>query len=171
MRFIDHSTYKEHCRAHGKYWSNTTQASARWGYYKLVREFSQQVDPKSVLELGTNGMPMFDECDTMGLDKSDIIHDATQIPWPCTDKQYDLFIACQVWEHLATSQAEAFKEVMRVSKYAILSFPYLWKHGDAMHRGITREQIDGWTCNIPPVAEQTAVAPDCKRLVMLWKFE
>lgn len=57
-----------------------------------------------------------------------IQHNATEKPWPIANKQYDLFIALQVWERLDNKQSRAFREVMRVSRAAILSFPYLWDY-------------------------------------------
>jgi hypothetical protein len=39
------------------------------------------------------------------------------------DNAYDLFVALQVFEHLGTSQREAFREVRRVARHAIISLP------------------------------------------------
>lgn len=64
------------------------------------------------------------------------LHDATITPCPIEDKAYDLLIALQVWEHLEGKQQDVFKEVMRVSKMAILSFPYKWKTSCPIHSGI-----------------------------------
>jgi hypothetical protein len=41
-----------------------------------------------------------------------IVHDATEVPWSISEKQYDLFIALQVWEHLGSRQRQVFNEVM-----------------------------------------------------------
>jgi hypothetical protein len=37
--------------------------------------------------------------------------DATTKPWPINDKQYDLFIALQVWEHLDNKQSRALEKL------------------------------------------------------------
>jgi hypothetical protein len=77
-------------------------------------------------------------------------HNATVVPWPIKDKEYDLFIALQVWEHLEGKQKDAFKEVMRTSKMAILSFPYMWdcpkdNANYPEHHMINEEIISEWT--------------------------
>jgi hypothetical protein len=48
-----------------------------------------------------------------------------------------------------------FREVMRISKMAILSFPYHWEGGEEKpnhraHRDIDRQLIEDWTLNIKP---------------------
>ena len=84
-----------------------------------------------------------------------IIHDATINPWPIENKKYDLFLALQVWEHLDNKQTRSFKEVIRISKSAILTFPYLWEGGDHKpshnaHRNIDKDLINDWTLNVKP---------------------
>ena len=55
------------------------------------------------------------------------VHDATQEPWPFEDKAFDLFVALQVFEHLGDRQPEAFREVRRIARNAILSLPIDWE--------------------------------------------
>ena len=78
------------------------------------------------------------------------IHYAAEKPWPVVDKQYDLFIALQVWEHLSNNQSRAFREVMRISKAVVLSFPYNWDCPEnnanyPEYHDIDEELIAGWT--------------------------
>ncbi len=92
---------------------------------------------EKVLELGPAFQTIVKNCDIMVKPEIDVWgrpekyinkefkHDAIVVPWPIDDKAYDLFIALQVWEHLERKQKEAFEEVMRTSKAAILSFPYM----------------------------------------------
>lgn len=132
----------------------------RWPYMSKVVELIKNLpinESSAVLELGAYECPIVKDSDIM--DITDFIleyknptpnikynWDATNVPWPIEDKKYTLFIALQVWEHLNGKQKEAFEEVIRVSKYAILSFPYNWKNciGDC-HYGITDEIIAEWT--------------------------
>ena len=76
--------------------------------------------------------------------------DARNTPWPIEDKKYDLFIALQVWEHLGDKQGDAFREVMRISRMAILSFPLGWNCPGDCHHNITKEKISEWTLNMKP---------------------
>ena len=75
-----------------------------------------------------------------------IVADATKTPWPIDDKAYDLFVALQVFEHLGTHQPEAFREVRRVARNAILSLPIDWVMADPRncHHGLTHEQVLAW---------------------------
>ena len=100
----------------------------RWKYYKYVIRCIKKHEWESCLELGPYVCPLVSHSDVMdykdhGLNPK-YLHDAKDIPWPISDKQYDLFIALQVWEHLETYQSRCFAEVMRISKNAILSFTY-----------------------------------------------
>lgn len=108
------------------------------------------------------------------------LHDATVIPWPIADKEYDLFIALQVWEHLEGKQYEAFREVMRISKMAILTFPYLWgcpkdDPNYPSHYMINENIIAEWILNIDPVktikiprtGKRVTQGP---RIIYFWKF-
>jgi hypothetical protein len=81
------------------------------------------------------------------------------------DKYFDCFVALQVWEHLENHE-QAFNEVMRISKTAILSFPYRWTHSDKQHNNIDESVIAKWTCNIPPVH----VKKIKNRIIYLWRF-
>jgi len=62
---------------------------------------------------------------------------------------------------------------MRVTKSAILSFPYLWDGvpSDNLHYMIDKDTIDEWTCHQEPVEKKI---DECnkgfKRLIYQWKF-
>ena len=151
----------------GKYWGK------RWELYlKCVADYVKGLNPERVLEIGTNGMSLCLEADTMDITGNPtFLHDATK-PFPVDNKQYDLVIATQVWEHLGTGQREAFKEVMRVSGAAILSFPYLWRNKkNKVHYGIDKNKIDEWTCNMPYEIERITNIPKThKRVIRVFKF-
>jgi len=133
----------------------------RWSYFSVVVDLVQKIKPKSVLELGPYKLPLVKGADTMDIRKHienlTYLHDANKIPWPIADNKYDLFIACQVWEHLDNKQKEAFKEVMRISRRAILSFPYKWRYKNGpktasqkRHANIDDAKIAEWTLHKKP---------------------
>jgi hypothetical protein len=171
----------------GKYYEG------RWAYYSEVTDIIRaNEDISKVLELGPSFQTIVKNCDIMVKPENDVWgrpekfvakeydHDATVTPWPIKDKEYDLFIALQVWEHLDGRQKEAFKEVMRISKMAILSFPYMWdcpkdNANYPEHHMIDEKIIADWTLHIEPVkiikisrtGERVSKGP---RIIYFWKF-
>ena len=152
----------------------------RWKYFRLVVDLVHRLKPESVLELGPYRLPLVKGGDTMDivkvLDQLTYFHDATKIPWPMADKTYDLFIACEVWEHLGNSQQQAFREAMRVSRRAVFSFPYKWKYRkevayeEAMtHRDIDEAKIADWTLQRKPSA--ISFSADKRYVVYLFEFD
>lgn len=166
--------------------------TGRWEYYKEVVGLIKKLEISTVLELGPGFLPIVSPSDIMVSPEDDkygrpssatgkvIVHDATIKPWPIQDKQYDLFIALQVWEHLDNKQQRAFREIQRTSKRAILSFPYGWTGGDQTplhraHRDIDKQLISDWTLNIPPSKvieiERTGTKfSKGPRLIYFWEF-
>jgi hypothetical protein len=165
----------------------------RWAYFnEVINIIQEEEDIKKVLELGPSFQTIVKNCDIMVKPENDVWgrpqkhismeyeHDATETPWPIKDKEYDLFIALQVWEHLGDKQEEAFKEVMRTSKMAILSFPYLWdcpkdNANYPEHHMIDEKIIAQWTLNVEPVkvikiprtGDRVSKGP---RIIYFWKF-
>lgn len=165
----------------------------RWAYFSQVINIIQEnKEIKKVLELGPSFQTIVKNCDVMVKPEIDVwgrpqkyvakeyIHDATIIPWPIKDKEYDLFIALQVWEHLVGKQKEAFQEVIRTSKMAILSFPYMWdcpkdNVNYPEHHMIDEKIISEWTLNvetvktiiIPRTGDRVSKGP---RIIYFWKF-
>lgn len=167
--------------------------AGRWEYYKEVIEIVHQQNPTTVLELGPGSHTIVKNCDIMVKPEDDDwgrplnpinrVHffDATEKNWPIADKQYDLFIALQVWEHLSNKQSRAFREAMRISKAVILSLPYWWDCpvDDANypeHHHIDEELIADWTLNIQPekvikiprTGDRVSIGP---RILYYWKFK
>ena len=100
-----------------------------------------------------------------------ISHDATLVPWPVEDKAYDLFVAFQVFEHLGVHQAEAFLEVRRVARHAILSLPIDWVMADPTncHHLVSEQTVLGWFA--PVVPTRIAVGNPGHRKRLLFVFE
>ena len=137
---------------------------------------SKDMDPTSVLEVGPYRVPLSLDSDV--LDRRDfhtgntlILHDADDTPWPIEDKKYDLVIATQVWEHLKRP-CEAFAEVQRVSRSAILTFPYMWTSGSKSHRDIDEKRIIEITAGKGgPTAVLYYIPPGRKaRATFVWGF-
>ncbi len=165
----------------------------RWKYYKVVIDIVHRYNPKSVLELGPGQHTIVKECDIMVKPENDIWgkpvnevgqiyrHDATEKPWPIVNKKYDLFIALQVWEHLSNKQSRAFHEVMRVSKAAVLSFPYMWdcpkdNANYPEHHNIDEDLLADWTLNIKPkevviIAKTGSKVSKGPRIIYYWEFD
>jgi hypothetical protein len=164
----------------------------RWEYFKEVIKIIKNEKIDSVLEIGPAQKTIVKNSDIMIKPEDDMwgrpelrapreyLHDATEKPWPIEDKQYGLVIALQVWEHLDNKQSRAFREVMRVSKMAILSFPYLWdcpkdSRNYPAHHMIDEELIRDWTMNIKPekIIKISRTGPEVSkgpRIIYFWKF-
>jgi len=165
----------------------------RWEYFKHVIDFFHRLNPSSVLELGPGQHTVIKGCDIMLRPEDDqwgrpmntinriYLHNATEKPWPIGDKAYDLLIALQVWEHLDNKQSRAFREVMRVSKAAVLSFPFMWNcpkdNANYLHHHlIDKELIEDWTLNITPervieIPRTGEAVSKGQRLLYFWQFK
>jgi hypothetical protein len=165
----------------------------RWEYYKEVVGIVERESFDNVIELGPGNMPIVKNGDVIlnpledqfGKPNETYGHvytfDATMKTWPIKNKEYDLFIALQVWEHLDSKQTRAFREVMRIAKKAILSFPYNWDGGlierpsHRAHRDVDIELIRDWTLNVEPkmtieigrTGDEFSKGP---RLICFWDF-
>lgn len=142
----------------------------RWGYYSEAIEQAMKSQPNSCLELGVWSFPLFKNSAIMGLtaalNRATVIHDAKTTPWPFKDKQFDMFMALQVWEHLEGRQKNAFDEVKRIAKRAVISVPLQWvcENKQDMHHGLTLETFDAWmpaeplkVVIVPPWATKRAI--------------
>lgn len=127
----------------------------RWNYYREAISIAKRLAPCRVLEIGTAYIPLFPVSDRLDY-KADFrptyLHDATVVPWPIADRAYDLVVALQVWEHLGNRQCQAFTELPRVARYALLSLPYRWRsRTNPSHSGIDDEVVLRWAGGREPV--------------------
>jgi hypothetical protein len=112
------------------------------------------------LELGPHILPLIVGADVMDIKENPdlegehrvIIHDARRAPWPIDDRRYDLFVGLQVFEHLVGSQADAFLEVRRVARHAVISLPIDWVMKDPKncHHMISHERALSWFAPVVP---------------------
>lgn len=136
----------------------------RWGYTSRAlaqaAELIRRRGLRTALEMGAPVRSVIVGADVMDVtarpvldaDVSIVVHDATISPWPVSDKAYDLFVALQVFEHLKDRQAEAFLEVRRVARHAILSLPIDWVMDDPRncHHQISHERVLSWFAPVIP---------------------
>ena len=155
----------------------------RWGYMSAALAQASTLirrhGVRTALELGAPVRPILVGADVMDikarpeLDPSVpmTIHDATQAPWPVGDKAYDLFLALQVFEHLRDRQPEAFREVRRVARHAIISLPIEWEMDDPKncHHRIPEERVLSWFA--PVVPTRVIEGSGGKRRRLIYVFE
>jgi hypothetical protein len=160
--------------------ANPGYYSGRWPYIEAAGKLAHKVAPESAIELGPFQRPLLTGSHCMDIKhwggplRIDVLWDAAKTPWPLEDASYDIFVALQVWEHLRGAQRDAFRQVMRIAKSAILSFPLEWQMVDTQdcHHGITPDTVSKWTLGIRPV-ESIVIdkpSPSRKRLVCLYRF-
>ena len=160
------------------YWKNWDSWKTRWEYMAIVQAWMQFIEPDNILEAGCNNAPLCIDSDTVGLAPSDnyigdhkYIHDLTSIPWPFADKQYDIFVALQVWEHLNNKQHLAFQEAKRIAHHVILSFPYMWNTPpEDCHHSIDESTIVRWANGQSPNKIFITNITTRARLVCYWKI-
>jgi len=178
VKYLTKEDYVEKIKKlNNKYWNKDKDCKKRWKYISFVVEELKIIQPTTVLELGANKINLTSASDNMGLDLKDVdvdnlmnkvfIQDATKLPYLIEDKYYDCFVGLQVFEHLGKFQSEVFKEIKRVSKNAILSFPYKWNCPGNIHYGIDEEVIKGWTNGEIPTKIQIVTPP---RIVYVFNF-
>jgi SAM-dependent methyltransferase len=150
-----------------KYWFNTHER--RWEYIKHVIKELKKHNPENLLEIGSMYIPLSNKSFILSLNREELVNDKgilynlNHTPYPFKDNYFDFSIGLQVWEHLENQQ-EAFKELYRISKNIILSFPYKWQKNDPsnIHHNITDEIICDWTCGIKPSKTKLLTPDDTK---------
>jgi SAM-dependent methyltransferase len=158
--------YEKVAKLKSHYWNEG--ASYRWEYMNFVIDEIEKRGYKNVCEAGAYYMPLSEESTLIEISKihlvnrSGVIHDLNIIPYPFADKQFDCFVALQVMEHLE-NHPDIFKEIKRISKNIILSFPFMWSHGDEQHRGIDDKKILSWT---EPWGDEVVIQ---KRKICIWR--
>ena len=172
MSYLTRETFLKKVAASGsKYWQEGK--NYRWQYMSYVIDILREMFPNGgrFCEAGASGILLYEDSCNFEYPQ----HDLNKIPYRILgghvipDNFFDCFVALQVWEHL-DNQERAFKEVMRISKSAILSFPYMWPKGkghDARHVGIDDIKIKQWTCGVKP--EKTKLINN--RMVCVWIFK
>lgn len=134
LNFPDYDSFSEKTKGikQGHWVSQPVQS--RWDYHSRVINLIKSLDiddPSRVLEMGTVGVQCVIGSHTIDFAEAwnypgkspNYMHDARQIPWPIQDKQYDLFVALRVFQHLAPKQKECVQEAMRIADKVIIVSP------------------------------------------------
>jgi hypothetical protein len=145
----------------------------------VASDLIERKELRTALELGPHLRSLIVGADVMDVVRNErlraegrqVVHDATKAPWPFPDKAYDLFVALQVFEHLGTRQPEAFLEVRRVARNAILSLPIDWVMADPRncHHLVTEERVLGWFAPVVPTKVVVGNPGHRKRLIYVFE--
>ena len=155
----------------------------RWGYTSVALVEAARLmvrdDLRTALEVGAPVKPILTGAHVMDYRLRDeldpsvevTVHDATKVPWPFKDKAFGLFIALQVFEHLGKRQAEAFREVRRVARHAIISLPIDWDMGDPknIHHMISQEKVLSWFAPVVPTRIVEGNGGPKKRIIYVFE--
>lgn len=157
--------------------------NGRWGYMSAALAQASALIKRhglgTALELGAPVRPIIVGADVMDIKARPeldptvpiTIHDATDAPWPVGDKAYDLFLALQVFEHLRDRQREAFLEVRRVARHAIISLPIDWEMDDPRncHHRISNERALSWFAPVTPTRVIEGTGGKRRRLIYVFE--
>ena len=155
----------------------------RWGYMSTaLLEAARLIESdgiRTALELGAPVRPILVGAHVMDKTKRPeydtsipaVTHDATVVPWPVADKQFDLFLALQVFEHLKDRQQDAFLEVRRIARHAILSLPIDWVMDDPRncHHMISEERALSWFAPVVPTRRVEHQTGRRKRVIYVFE--
>ena len=146
---------------------------------EVVGDLIGRRDAATALELGPNARPLVVGADAMELEGRPqlaagsklYVHDATVTPWPIPVRAYDLFVALQVFEHLGNRQREAFREVRRVARHAVISLPIDWQMPDPtnIHHGISNDRALEWFAPVAPTRVVVGSPGARKRLIYVFE--
>lgn len=134
LSFLTKEEYSEITKKlEGGHWTPQT-IDTRWDYHyrtiELIRALKIE-NAHEILEMGTMGVSCVKGSDTIDYaerwnfpgKEPTYLHDARIFPWPVKNKQYELFVALRVYQHLTPHQKECTLESMRISKKVILVVP------------------------------------------------
>jgi Methyltransferase domain len=157
--------------------------AGRWTYMSAAGSIAADLIARhrlrSALELGPRALPLIVGADVMDLAPADVVHgsrrvvaaDATRAPWPFAEREFDLFVALQVFEHLGSAQPEAFREVRRVARHALISLPIEWRMADREnpHYRIPHERALSWFNPVAPT--RVELGNPGPRMRLIYVFE
>ncbi|MGK7933890.1 MAG: hypothetical protein AB4041_21010 [Microcystaceae cyanobacterium] len=120
----------------GGHWTPDT-IDSRWDYHYRAIELIKAIglnQPNEVIEMGTMGVCCVKHSDTIDYSERwdfpcknpTYLHDAKNFPWPIKDKQYEVFVALRVFQHLFPCQRESIQEAMRIAKRVIVVVPSVY---------------------------------------------
>ena len=147
----------------------------RWEYMRQARLMVESIAGWRMLEVGPRRIPLGRGGWRMDIEDYGLfptqIHDAGVAPWPYDDDTMDVVVMLQVLEHLQGRQREAWAEVRRVGRWAVVSVPYKWpEKAEPGHGGIDETTLQEWTGQNPKRFAIVGEAP-FRRLVAKYNLE
>lgn len=126
MRYLTEDEYARRVEGLHANWENYPE---RWHYHQRTIEWLQQLEPASVLEVGSLGIRLTDKSDVMDFNKRwrindpdvDFVHDMRELPWPVDD--YDVVVGLRSFHYCGDKLRAVFDEAMRVGGAVILALP------------------------------------------------
>lgn len=133
----------------------------RWGYHETAVEWLKGIGPKPsrVLEIGTLGISLMTESQTLDYDSNPYWnfpgynptyrYDVRNTPWPFKDNEFQVIVALRLWHWLYPVQKEAFLEAKRAGKYVLLICPEPGENTPVRARGVKRGDFIDWWGDVP----------------------
>jgi len=162
LTFLTKDEYLEITKKYeGGHWTSET-VDSRWDYHYRTIELIKSLNvrnPNEVLEMGTMGVSCVNGSDTIDYSerwdfpgkKPNYIHDARSLPWPVKDKQYEIFVALRVYQHLTPYQKECTLEAARIAKKVIIIVPAIYINKVLPDsKGITYKDFTGFLGGVHP---------------------
>jgi len=126
MRYLTKEEYVRRVEGTHQNWRNYT---GRWHYHQAAIDWLKQLEPESVLEVGSLGIRLTDRSETLDfnqrwkLDKPDIdyVHDMRDVPWPVG--RYDVVVGLRSFHYCGDKLRAVFDEASRVGSTVILALP------------------------------------------------
>lgn len=141
IKYLDKSRFLEKAKdLGGRHWEERL-LEKRWHYHSQTVEILKSLDisdAKKVLEMGTMGITCVEGSQTIDYEgnwgykdkRPDYEHDARNCPWPFEEKQFEVFVALRVFQHLTPKQEDAFLESFRIARKVILVVPRDYNNKD-----------------------------------------
>lgn len=141
IKFLDRTMFLEKAKTlGGRHWE-IRLLDKRWHYHSQAVEILKSLDitdAMKVLEMGTMGITCVVGSQTIDYEgnwgykgkRPDYEHDARNCPWPFEEKQFEVFVALRVFQHLTPKQEEAFLESFRIARKVILVVPRDYNNKD-----------------------------------------
>lgn len=128
----------------------------RWEYMSVAQSFVMDFNPKTILEVGSRTLPLFIGSDLMDIENYPnvkYVQNATD-SWEKVEN-YDVIIACQVVEHFKNKQQLFWEELIKHTKHAVISIPYMWKNSKIKdHDNLNEFTLSAWFNHTQPIKQR-----------------
>ena len=126
MRFLTEEEYAKQVEGTHTNWQNYRD---RWGYHQATIEWLKEINPETILEVGSLGIRLTDRSETMDLNERwrienpdiDYIHNMLDLPWPVG--QYDVVVGLRSFHYCGDKLADVHSEALSHGRNVILALP------------------------------------------------